>query len=203
MDLIVLQNSSTSNIVADTLKFIVSVIAPVISGYIGVRYGLKQIKLQKQINLIEKQLDQFYSPVIGLHKEIKAKSEFRFKINELSTDAWKENARNIGRNGNAPEVVSMHKEIEYNNRQLKEEFIPAYNKMLDIFKENYWLAEPETKEFYTELVEYVEVWNRYLKDGLPVGVLDKINHDEGKLKPFYEELENRTKFLRDKILKMK
>lgn len=204
MSLIILQDvQGDISPIWETIKFVVSVLAPVLSGYIGVVYGLKQIKIQKQVNLIEKQLEQFYSPLLGIHKEIKAKSEFRFKISNLSNDAWKEEVAKMESRGEAPDISSIHREIEYNNSQLKEEFIPHFNRMLQIFKENYWLAEPETQEFYSELIEYVEVWNRYVKDGLSGNILDKLNHDEAKLKPFYNELETRTKILREKLLKIK
>lgn len=183
--------------ITETIKFLVSVLAPLIAGYIGVRYGLKQIKMQKRIDLIENQLNKFYSPILGLHKEIRAKSELRLKIKTLGDEAWAE-ACKIG----SPDITPYSKEIEYNNKQLTEVFIPQYNKMLEIFRENFWLAEPETKQFYPKLVEYIEIWNRNFNDGLPPEVARKINHTEEWINPFYDELQLRTDKLRKELLKI-
>lgn len=186
----------------ETIKFVVSVLAPVVAGYIGVRYGLKQIRIQKRIDLIESQLNKFYSPVLGLRKEIRAKSELRLKIETIGDEAWQEACKDGRASGESPDITPYTKEIEYNNEQLKKEFIPAYNRMLQIFKENYWLVEPETREFYPQLVEYVELWNRNFNDGLPPAVAMKINHTEENIKPFYDELEIRMGKLKHELLKV-
>ena len=179
------------------IKFLVSVISPLIAGYIGVRYGLKKIKIQKELDFIEKQLQKFYSPLLGIHKEIKAKSELRLKIEKASHEVWQEK----NKRGGSPDITPVKDEINYNNQQLKNEFMPQYNQMLSIFKENYWLAEPETKNFYFDLVEFVEVWNRSLKDEVQPEVIEKIGHTEKNLHPFYKELETRTGILRNKKIK--
>lgn len=188
--------------ITETIKFLVSVLAPLVTGYIGIRYGLKQIRVQKRVDLIENQLNKFYSPILGLRKEIRAKSELRLKIRIIGDEAWKEECEATGASGVSPNIMPYEKEIGYNNTQLKEEFIPSYNKMLQIFRENYWLAEPETREFYTKLVEYVEIWNRNFNNGLPPKVAKKIGHTEESLRPFYEELERRTDVLRKELLRI-
>jgi hypothetical protein len=176
----------------DTIKFIVPPLATLLAGYIGVRYGLKQIKIEKHLEFIEKQLKEFYSPLLGRRKYIRAKSEFRLKVEIISGKQWKKNAEK----GTQQSTESVDNEIEYNNRQLYEEFLPMYREMLTIFKDNYWLAEPETREFYNELVEYVEGWNRWKGKGVTAETMREIGHSEEKLKPFYEELEKRTDILR-------
>lgn len=184
--------------ITETIKFLAGVLSPLLAGYIGVRYGLKQIKVQKRIDLIENQLNKFYSPLLGLRKEIHAKSELRLKIKQLGDEAWTEACKNSG----TPNITPYEKEIEYNNKQLRTEFMPQYNKMLDVFRDNYWLSEPETREFYPRLVEFVEIWNRSFSDGLPPDVARRIKHSEEKIKLFYDELELRTDKLRDELLKI-
>lgn len=181
----------------ETIKFIIPPIATLLAGYIGVRYGLKQIKIEKHLEFIEKQLKEFYSPILGRRKFIRAKSEFRKKVDTISGRQWEENAKK----GIQQSIESVDNKIKYNNRQLDEEFLPMYNEMLTIFKDNYWLAEPETKEFYNELVEYVEGWNRWKGKGVTNETMKEIGHSEEKLKPFYEELDKRTDILRSEILK--
>jgi hypothetical protein len=39
----------------------------------------------------------------------------------------------------------FEKIIEYNNRQLAEEVVPLYRRMVEIFTGNMWLAEPSTR----------------------------------------------------------
>ncbi len=181
----------------DTIKFIVPPLATLLAGYIGVRYGLKQVKAEKRLEFIEKQLEEFYSPLLGRGKYIRAKGELRVKVETVSGRQWKENAAK----GIRQSVESVNGEIEYNNRQLDEEFLPMYRDMLTIFKDNYWLAEPETREFYHELVEYVEGWNRWKANGVTAETISEIGHTEKKLKPFYDELEKRTDILRSELSK--
>ena len=195
-------NQENLTTITESIKFIVSIISPLIAGYIGVSYGLKQIKLQKRMDLIENQLNKFYSPILGLHKEIRAHGDLRVKINTLGNQAWQEKCKDFHDGNTAPDITPYTEEIQYNNKKLKETFIPQYNEMLRIFRENYWLAEPETRVFYTTLVEFVEVWNRNDAGGLPPDVALKINHSEENLKPFYDELESRTDKLRKELLKI-
>lgn len=176
----------------DTVKFIIPPLATLLAGYIGVRYGLKQIKTEKRLEFIERQLKEFYSPLLGRRKYIRAKSEFRLKVETVSGRQWKENAHK----GIEQSVESVNSEIEYNNRQLNEEFLPMYREMLTIFRDNYWLAEPETRQFYNDLVEYVEGWNRWKEKGVTTEAMREIGHSEEKLKPFYDELEKRNDILR-------
>lgn len=183
----------------NTIEFIIPPLATLLAGYIGVRYGLKQIKIEKHLEFVEKQLREFYSPLLGRRKYIRAKSEFRLKVETISGKQWKENAGK----GIQQSTESVHDEIKYNNRQLDEEFLPMYREMLIIFKDNYWLAEPETKKFYNELVEYVEGWNRWKEKGVTAETMKEIGHSEENLKPFYEELEKRTDILRSELSRKK
>jgi hypothetical protein len=78
--------------------------------------------------------------------------------------------------------------IEYNNKQLREELLPLYDRMLQIFTEQYWLAEPATRAHYDELVRFVELWHRHFEKSLPTPVLVQLKHSEGALAPLYENL---------------
>ncbi len=124
-----------------------------------------------------------------------APKEWALKIETIGGRQWKEQVAA----GLQPSIEYTEREIEYNHRQLQEEFLPMYRKMLDIFREGYWLAEPETQKHYGELVEYVEGWNRWQAKGVTPDVMREIGHSESKLKPFYEELANRTEVLRAEL----
>ncbi len=73
----------------DLLKIIIASGMTLFAGYLGYRYGIGHLKRQKKFELIEKQLKDFYSPLIGCIKRIKAKSELRFEISKASNPAWR------------------------------------------------------------------------------------------------------------------
>jgi hypothetical protein len=60
--------------------------------------------------------------------------------------------------------------------------------MVDLFRANFWLADPATREFYPEVLEFVDVWERLVDKSLPVEVLRRIDHTEEKLLPFYKHV---------------
>ncbi len=79
--------------------------------------------------------------------------------------------------------------------------MPLYRKMLSTFRDNYWLAESETGKWYSELHDFIELWERWISNNIPGDVIKKLNHSEKKLKPFYQELEDRSVVLRNKLSK--
>jgi hypothetical protein len=89
--------------------------------------------------------------------------------------------------------------VQDENQTFREVLMPRYRQMLDIFSDKMWLAEPETREFYQQLVEFVDVWDKILADKLPRSVAVAINHTEAKLKPFYAHLEEVHDRLRREI----
>lgn len=89
--------------------------------------------------------------------------------------------------------------IEYDNNQLREELIPLYRKMLDIFTEKYWLADEDTRAYYQEFLEFVEIWERFLAEALPGEVIRKLGHTEENVLPFYEHVERKLSVLQDEI----
>lgn len=187
----------------DMLKWALAPVCTLLAGYIGVSYGLKQIRTQKKLDFIERQLRKFYSPLLGCQKEIRAKSELRLKISKAAHESWKEVCERNPKPflNHDKEFEPYGKIIEYNNEQLKNELLPLYRKMLMTFRENYWLAEPETRKWYSELCDFVELWNRCISDNIPADVVEKLDHSEERLKPFYQELENRSDILRNKLSK--
>lgn len=45
---------------------------------------------RRNLAFIERQLEEFYSPMIGCLIQIRAKSNLRFKISEISNEVWME-----------------------------------------------------------------------------------------------------------------
>jgi hypothetical protein len=71
--------------------------------------------------------------------------------------------------------------------------------MLALFTERYHFADAETREFYPQFLEYVEVWNMWLADSISADVVKAIDHREENVKPFYEHLERKMQQLQDEI----
>jgi hypothetical protein len=174
----------------DLAKIVLPSLITLLGGYLGYQYGIGQFRKQKKLELVERQIREFYSPMIGCLNQIKAKSELRFEISKASDPAWRK-------------IVAQHpkpfydhekyfepfkKAILYDNDQLRNELIPLYDKMVEIFSENYWLAEPETREWYSELSRFVDLWHRWLENTIPPEVIQEMDHTEARLKPFYENL---------------
>lgn len=148
------------------MKEISPYIFALLSGYMGYRYGLDQFSKQKKLEFVERQIREFYSPMIGCLMQIQAKSNLRYEISKASDLAWKKLVEQH------PKPFEDHEKyfepfkqsILYDNDQLRNELIPLYDKMVKIFSDNYWLAEPETRKWYSELSEFVDLWHRWLDE---------------------------------------
>ncbi len=195
----------------EVLQWGISVGAPIVSALVGVVIGSwlssKQSKQARKHSFIEKQLAQFYSPMLGLRSEIEMRSELRLKIQNAADASWKELCKHESSQGGHEALQQLtenrfpefEKIIDYDNRALAEQLIPAYKQMQTIFRENLWLAEPETVEYFKELLEFIDIWDRWLDRSMPVEVWEKLNHTEEKLKPLYRNLEETHKRLRNKL----
>lgn len=71
--------------------------------------------------------------------------------------------------------------------------------MLDVYTDKYWLADSDTRDYYSVFLEYVEIWDRYLAAALPGDVVQKLNHSEEAVMPFYKHLEDKLSFLQAEI----
>ena len=166
--------------------------------------GLRTNALSRRATYIEKQLSEFYSPLAAYRKRIRAKSELRERISALAHEAWQEICEPYSKGGH---IFHEHKErfapfekiIEYDNQQFEQELLPYYRKMLEIFTDKYWLADPDTRAYYQDYLEYVEVWDRFMAQSLPREVLVKIKHAEENILAFYEHLERRMEELRQDL----
>ena len=149
---------------------------------------------------IERQVREFYAPLVGLRREIRTKSEFRRRISEAADATWRQLCS--GQPGDAQREISrtrspeFEKIIKYDNKQLGEELLPDYRRMIEIFKTHGWLAEESTLEHYPTLIEFVELWNRSEDGALPWEVMERIGHDESKLTPLYDDIEEHLGRLR-------
>lgn len=186
------------NNLIDLLKI---VLPAFLVGYFGYRYGIRQMMKQKRLEFVERQLREFYSPMIGCLKKIKAKSELRYEISKASDPAWQKIC------DEHPKPFTDHekyfepfrKSILHDNKQLREELIPLYDEMVSIFTENLWLVNSVTKKWYPELSRFVDLWHRWLDESIPAEVIQEMDHTEERLEPFYQDLENQLEELQKEL----
>lgn len=175
-----------------------------VGGLVVYVFGIRKASVELRNAFIQQQLSEFYSPIAGYRKRIRAKSEVREKVSSVANEAWKETC---ARDSEARQPMLNHDElyapygkiIEYDNNQLREELIPLYRKMLDVFTEKYWLADEDTRAYYQGFLEFIENWERYLSEALPGDVIRKLGHSENTVLPFYEHVEQKLSALQLEI----
>jgi hypothetical protein len=148
---------------------------------------------------IREQLEGFYSPLIGIRDEIRAKSVVRTNVHSAAGSAFVKTVELHDRNLPADEKEKFDKVFDYDNVQMKEDLVPLYQKMLDLYLKNKWLAEPSTSNFVYEFVEFVELWKRYYAGSLPPEVVSAMEHSEKKLYPLYQDLQDTFVRLRNEL----
>jgi len=164
--------------------------AGLIGALIGGYVTAHSQRVERRQGRIQQQLREFYSPLLGMRDEIRAKSEMRTKISGAANAAWQKQVQIHNRF--VPDDVKQRfdKIIDYNNEQLQKDLVPLYHKILELYLNNKWLAEPSTLGFNYELVEFVEFWNRFYASSLPLEILAELDHTEGKLQPFYKDIQD-------------
>ena len=175
---------------------------PAIAGFVGVLVGAwlsdRREREQRRHAFVQRQLQDLYSPLLGLRNEIRVRSEIRCRIHDAADGEWRRLCAEVRQTADPvggferlehDRSQDFKALIEYDNKQLADELIPAYRRMLITFRDNLWLAEPETRPFFNELLEFVEIWERWLAHSLPHEVVQTLGHSEERLYPFYKHLE--------------
>lgn len=178
------------------------------AGLLGVATGglitaLNQ-KRERKNALMREQLRSLYAPLIAILLEIRSKSEVRVKLSSAARDSWVSlfegvQSPTIKQRIDDTEKPAYIKLFDYNNKQLTGQIVPLYRKMLEVLSNQIGLAEPSTLNHFPALVEFVEIWNRFLDGSLPENVLDKIEHKEETLTAFYDDLKTQSKRLSEAI----
>ena len=131
----------------------------------------------------------------------------QLKISRAADTAWRKLCE--GYEGNPSRLRSITEErgdsftkiIDYNNEYLRKDCIPSYHRMIDVFRNNMWLAQSSTEAYFPSLLEFVDIWDRYLAGALPGEVIEELHHSEETLEPLYDELQKTHDELREKLAK--
>lgn len=183
--------------------FLSEAILPLItaaSGLLGVALGSfltsRNQRKERKERFILDQLRDFYAPMLGIRERLRAKSGVRLKVSNAAGAVWPHLMKEARRFGidhlqETREQLSpqFQKIIEHNNHQLREETIPLYGQMVDLFTAKMHLTESSTRAHFPALVEFVEMWDRSLRGTLPREVAERVGPNEESLMPFYADLE--------------
>ncbi|WP_310610975.1 hypothetical protein [Limnohabitans sp.] len=184
-----------------TAPSIVAVLGTLAGGFLGHRYASIQTRTAKAIEFKQQRLREFYSPMVGHLHRVRALSNLRVEISTASDVAWQKICER------QPMPFLDHEKyfapfkaaIEYDNTQLYAEILPTYDKMVETFTSNYWLASSAVQSHYSELCRFVELWHRYKGQSIPMETLEELEHTEVRLQPLYELLESELSSIRSEV----
>ncbi|WP_315766890.1 MULTISPECIES: hypothetical protein [unclassified Bradyrhizobium] len=146
----------------------------------------------QRVAFVKQQLEQFYGPLLAARREIKARSELRVRLQEALIEPPAVGDIDA-------HVRAMDANVDDENQTFREVMMPRYREMISIFRDKMWLAEPATREFFGELIEFVDVWDKILNKKLPNWIASRINHTEANLHPLYAHLEETHDRLRREV----
>lgn len=195
------------------LQWGISIAVPAISGLCGVSVGAfltsRREKIGRRHEFLSKQLTDFYSPLLALRQDLETIGKVRVKISGVADNVWRKMCKRYEGNPQALQQLTQEKGekftkiIDYDNEYLETETIPAYHKMIEIFRKNMHLAETSTAKHFPALLEFVNIWDRFLAGSLPGEVIRALKHSEKSLYPLYDDLQQQHEKLRDKLAKGK
>jgi hypothetical protein len=107
----------------------------------------------------------------------------RVKVSKTAAAEWAALFEGIESPELKQEIEARHKDqfdsiVTYSNKQVVDDLLPSYRRMLDLFREKLWLVERATRIHYPTLAEFVEVWNRRVAGSLPASVAEGMGHGE-------------------------
>lgn len=185
-----------------------AIISALMGTFFGYKFGVKQLVLRKRLEFIEKQIKEFYSPMVSLVTDINSKIKLTNKISKISDEEWSKIFKGLGpreyeilRKDN--NIVKFSKIFDYHKEEFLREIFPSYKKMLEIFREKFWLALPETRKWYNDFSDFIGIWDRHLEKSLPLELGLRIGHAGKELVPFFENLSKTLDFLLGKLEKGK
>jgi hypothetical protein len=157
-------------------------------------------KTAREVAFRKQQLEQLYGPLLATHKEIRARGELRVKLQQAIDDGHLRDMLLAGPGkievASDVHVPAIIKNIVDEGATFREVLMPRYREMIKVFRDKMWLAEPETRKYFPDLIEFVDVWDKILDDRLPRSIASAIGHTESNLKPFYQHLEQEHDRLR-------
>lgn len=192
----------------EALPYLLPSIFAFVGLLVGARLTNQQARDERRLAFVERQLSEFYSPMLRIRHEITELARVREAVGKAESDWWGELCA-VARSYRDPEALEvllgpkqkslLKSRIDYDNDQLVSKLIPAYRRMLKLFRSRYWLADAETRAQFPALIRFVEVWDRFLSESHAPEVFAKLQADETILASLYEQLEAKHEALRSQV----
>jgi hypothetical protein len=195
--------------------FVERLLPPLVIAIIAYNLAVRQLRKKREIDFAEKQLAEFYAPMLGARAEILSHTRFDVYMNNTSrAEDAKRQRRQAGR-AITQESLASDREYEETlkrffeglNARLFDERIDAYIKMRELFAHNMAYADMDTREWYEYFYAFVEMW-RVIRDNdrkeppvVPRSVQARLGRmfDEAQLQPFYDHIRDRCDHLQAEI----
>jgi hypothetical protein len=128
-------------------------------------------------------------------------ANLRAQLQNAAGDLWHELTENVGPGAESVELTrnrwpQFQALIEFDNRRLADSLLPGYRKMVSLFRDKLWLADIDTRHYYPVLVEYLDIWERWVDNSLPPELVERTGHTEARLRPFYKHIQAHYEELR-------
>jgi hypothetical protein len=153
---------------------------------------------QKQGNdFIRLQLSDFYGPLLSMFTEVRARDALRMKLIQTINQHHGSKTQEIYQRGHdairdaSMEGLNKLGTMANDEKQIfRDTAMPAYRQMLTTFREKIWLAEPDTRNYFTDFIEFIDVWERTLRDTISPDTVTAIGHNENNLDGFYQHIKS-------------
>jgi hypothetical protein len=175
---------------------------------IGTFGNARREREKRDADFMARQLAEFYGPLLGLRSAIRAHGELRVKLSAAQEASWQDLVNSAREEGGTAAIQRLREGslgqkysaiIDDEEQKFRELILPWYKKMIEVFRDNISLSEPETRKHFPALIEFVEVWERFLNDKLPGQVSQSLGHTETKLHPLYANIEETHDRLREHL----
>jgi hypothetical protein len=169
----------------DWATTLVSGLVSAASGLTGVGLGswlaTWRAREERRLAFRRQQLEELYAPLLAACEEGRARIALRQRISSEADAAWRalfEGIKDPEAKARimAQESPAYERIIKYDNDQLTRDTLPTCRDMVDRFRRNLWLAEPSTRELFQPLLEFVELWDRWMSEALPSDVIIRLRH---------------------------
>jgi hypothetical protein len=175
--------------------------------------NLTQLDRKREIDFADKQLSEFYAPMVGARAEILNHTLFDQHLRRASAFVdvqrqRRDKARELDEeyihesNEHARELETFFEGV---NKRLLGERIDAYIAMRELFAEKMAFADADTREWYAYFYAFVEMWKVYRDESEDQFMSREVKgalasmFDEELLQPFYSHLNERVDNLQNEV----
>jgi len=180
---------------------------PALIALVVARFAIWQLGRKRHFDFADKQLSEFYGPMVAAQAEIANHVRFDHYLLAVERRDRAERASRATYESKGPEVIRVDYDPFWRGigRRLVGERIDAYVKMRKLFADRMAFADPDTQAWYDYFYSFVEMWEVIRQDNaehfLPGAVRADLARlfDKDLLQPFNAHLRERCTYLQRAI----